>query len=338
MEIRDLRPGDALQVRALMESFGLSAPEGAEFGLGLFDGDRLMGCCQFKDGLIQGLAVDRDAQGEGLMARIVHALIQRAAARGVRSLGAVTKPEAAVQFERLGFRRIAGAEPHAVYLEFGRGGIEDEVARFHRAADGVPEPRAAIVLNANPFTLGHRHLIERAAAKNARVFALLVSEDASEFAAGDRLAMARAGTADLPNVDVLPGGPYIVSRRTFPAYFTRRQDLASAQGALDAALFAEVIAPALGVVRRYVGTEAASPTTAAYNRALAARLPGHGIELIEIPRLALGGEAVSASLVRAALSTGDVKRAREWVPASTAAFFESEAGQRAITRIRGGRA
>ena len=40
---------------------------------------------------------------------------------------------------------------------------------------------AAIVMNANPFTLGHQYLVEKAAAENDLVHLFMVSEDASLF-------------------------------------------------------------------------------------------------------------------------------------------------------------
>ncbi len=335
METRLLSERDLPEVRRLMSDFGLAVPEGVAFGVGLFDGARLMACCQFKDGLIQGLAVDRAAQGEGLMGHVVGEVIRRAAALGYRNLGVITKPDAAAQFLQMGFRRVAGAEPSAVYLEFGRGGAADERARLALAAEGKHSPRAALVLNANPFTLGHRHLVRRAAMETAQVFVLVVQEDASAFPFADRLALVEAGCRDMEHVTVLPGGPYAVSRRTFPAYFTRQADLATAQGAMDAALFSELIAPALGASRRYVGTEPLSPTTAAYNGALKARLPASGIELIELPRFELDGIVVSATTVRGLLAQGDIEAAKQLVPETTAAYFDTEAGRAVIEGLGG---
>ena len=319
-----------------MEGLGLSALKGASFGVGAFGADgALLGCCQMKDGFVQGICIDRAAQSEGLMAPLLGALMHRARARGIHSVQVITKPEVAAQFHALGFRRIAGAEPHSVYMEFGRGDAEAERERFKCAAKDKPPVRGAVVLNANPFTKGHLYLIERAASQTPWIFALVVSEEASEFLAADRLKMVREGTAHLGNVSVLPAGNYVVSKRTFPAYFTHEQDLAPAQGGLDAAVFVEWVAPALGVSRRYVGTEPNNPTTKAYNDALKARLPLNGIEVIELPRMALANEVVSATSVRDALVAGDLSRAKALVPPATAAFFETEAGRRAIARLKG---
>ena len=109
----------------------------------------------------------------------------------------------------------------------------------------------------------------------------------------------------------------VISARTFPAYFTRQESLAAAQGALDAAVFCDLVAPALGIARRYVGTEPFSPSTARYNEALLERLPKCGIQVVVVERASAGGEAISASRVRAALAAQDWGTVRAMTPDST---------------------
>jgi len=60
------------------------------------------------------------------------------------------------------------------------------------------------------------------------------------------------------------------------------------------------------IKRRYIGTEPISAVTAVYNETLKERLPRAGIEVVELPRLELDGQVVSASRVRALL--GDSRR------------------------------
>ena len=127
----------------------------------------------------------------------------------------------------------------------------------------------------------------------------------------------------------------MISSLTFPAYFTRREDLAAAQGAMDAELFGRRVAPALGVVRRYVGTEPLSPVTALYNRALLERLPPHGVRVIEVERLALpDGRPVSASAVRRALARGGWDEVRALVPDATWDYLRSPAAAAALERVK----
>lgn len=78
-----------------------------------------------------------------------------------------------------------------------------------------------MVCHANPFTRGHRHLVEYAAARCPHLYVFVLSEETGDFPAADRLELVRRGTADLPNVDVVPGGDYIISRATFPPISSR---------------------------------------------------------------------------------------------------------------------
>ena len=83
---------------------------------------------------------------------------------------------------------------------------------------------------------------------------------------------------------------YLVSRATFPAYFIRDEEHADeVRSDIDIGLFAERIAPALNIKKRFVGDEPYSPVTDAYNRRMKELLPEHGIELIEIRKIQGGG-------------------------------------------------
>ena len=102
--------------------------------------------------------------------------------------------------------------------------------------------------------------------------------------------MVKDGVRDLKNVTVLPGGRYAVSELTFPSYFTKDENLAAANAAVDAELFAQKIAPALGINQRFIGTEPLSAVTKIYNETLKQRLPKYGITVTEIPRLSCSME------------------------------------------------
>ena len=130
--------------------------------------------------------------------------------------------------------------------------------------------------------------------------------------------MVKLGTADLPNVQVLPTGPYLISSATFPTYFLKEREKATAiQCRLDIDIFTKYFVPKFGIQRRYVGTEPLSPMTNQYNEALREYLPGAGIELREIPRAELEGVPVSASAVRSFRDAGDLQRLQALVPEST---------------------
>lgn len=151
-------------------------------------------------------------------------------------------------------------------------------------------------MNANPFTLGHAYLLERAASENDRVVLFVLSEDRSLVPFCDRLAMVKAAAARYANVSVVESGSYMISSATFPSYFLKDGDLVTrTHAALDATLFTR-IAKALTLTRRYVGEEPFSHTTCLYNEALASVLPQNGVELVVVPRKEAQGAAISASM------------------------------------------
>ena len=292
------------QAEKLLASCNLKCPEGVDYTVGVFlqensvqetcnDKNRLVGCGSLKKDMIQGIAVDPAFQGEDLTAKILTHLIQKAAAQGITSLYLFTKPEKAMSFTGLGFHQIISARPYAALLEWGSGGIEEyleTIRKYRKSKTGADDKAGSdsvcgLIMNCNPFTKGHRYLVEKAAGACSQVYLLVVEEDKSLFSFQDRMNMVKDGVRDLKNVTVLPGGRYAVSELTFPSYFTKDENLAAAHAAVDAELFAQKIAPALGINRRFIGTEPLSAVTKIYNETLKQRLPKYGITVTEIPRL-----------------------------------------------------
>lgn len=320
LEERDITLAEAAP---LLLRCGLFPDGPVDATVGLFDGDELAATGSLCGGMLQMMAVAPERQGEDLTARLVTRLLELARAAGHTTLHLFTRPDKTVLFTPLGFVVAAIARPHAALLEWGRPNVLDFCDGLRQAAGADAGPCAALVMNCNPFTLGHRHLIGEAAARYERVVVLAVREDRSEFPFEARLRLLREGVADLPGVVVLSGGRYAVSALTFPSYFTKREALADAHCAIDAELFAQRLAPALGAVCRYVGAEPFSPVTARYNRALKERLPPAGIEVRELPRLEHHGEPISASRVRALFAQGRMDELAPLVPPATLAYLSS---------------
>ncbi len=188
-------------------------------------------------------------------------------------------------------------------------------------------------MNCNPFTLGHRYLIEKAAAQSGKVYILAVQEDVSVFPFDVRYRLICEGTGDLPNVKVIPGGRYVVSSLTFPSYFTKDTQYANANAAIDVELFLKHLVPTLGISRRYIGTEPFSPVTEIYNRTMKERLIPAGIEVLELPRIEKSGSAISASRVRELLSQGNMSAVKELVPITTYNYLTSEAAAPILKKL-----
>lgn len=332
-----LSPGDRRAQQALdalLAKAGLVRDTRPDETVGIYDEDyRLIASGMIRDNTLRCIAVDPDRQGEGLMATLMTALLERQAARGHRHVFLYTKPESAPQFREVGFHEIAHVPGLLTFMENRRGAF----GMFLGALSAV-EPRdgviASVVMNANPFTRGHQHLLEHAAAENDRVRCFVVSEDISLVPFADRITLVRSGTAHLPNVTVHPSGNYIISSATFPAYFLKEERVVTqTQARLDIAVFAR-IAAAMGITRRYIGEEPFSEITGLYNGVMQSELPAHGIECVLIPRREDGGVAISASNVRQLIHDGRMDAIRPLVPESTWAYFDTEAGRETIQRIR----
>ena len=187
--------------------------------------------------------------------------------------------------------------------------------------------RGVVVMNCNPFTLGHRYLIELAAKQVERLFVMVVREDCSLFAYAERKAMVEQGVAHLENVTVIDGSEYAISQATFPTYFLKRlDDAADTQMLLDLDLFRRHIAPALGATVRFVGTEPTDQLTRRYNELMHEVLT----DVREISRLEKKGNAVSASRVRKAMEQGDMSTIRQLVPPTTLPYIIAHLATQAL--------
>ncbi|MBP3253717.1 MAG: adenylyltransferase/cytidyltransferase family protein [Bacteroidales bacterium] len=177
----------------------------------------------------------------------------------------------------------------------------------------------SIVMNCNPFTKGHRYLIEYAAKQVDRLYIFVVKEDKSFFKYEDRFEMVKQGTADLENVVVVSSGKFIISSLTFPEYFMK--DYVKEKNfdvSMDVETFCKHIAPPLQIKKRFAGEEPFDPVTLNYNENMRRILPKYGMEFCEIPRLALDEKRViNATEVRRLLKKRDFDTIKEYVPETT---------------------
>ena len=301
------------------------------------DGSILAGA-GIKADIIKCVAVAPSARSEGFMLPLLSRVVSDAAAKGIMNLKVFTKPENLEIFESIGFKVLASA-PKAVLMENGRG-LEKYCQYLSGICHCQRKPDApkcgVIVMNANPFTLGHKYLIEKALEQVDHLFVIPVKEDASAFPYLERLAMIRAASA-LPcpknqfssanaspahadaRISVLEGSDYCISAATFPTYFLKDlSDAAETQMRLDIDLFERHIMPALGATVRFVGSEPLDPLTARYNALM------HNA--VVIPRL----NAISASRVRAAIEAGDYASAAALCPSTTHPYLLAALAERAL--------
>ena len=286
----------------------------------IWEDGQLIATASRQDNLLKCIAVDDAHQGEGLAATLLTQLRQDAFQAGHSHLFLYTKPKNEAMFSSLFFYPVAQTDK-VLLMESKKDGIQSFLNTLPSATHTGTV--GAAVMNCNPFTCGHRYLIETAAAECDHVYIFVLSEDKSHFSAKDRLNMVTLGTAHLPNVTVLPTGPYLISSATFPTYFLAdRESAETAHCLLDIEIFCRFFVPRLGITRRYVGTEPLSPLTEQYNEALSKYLPKSGIQLRQIARLETSGTPVSASAVRACLEQGNIDVLKTLVPETTLNYLQ----------------
>lgn len=289
--------------------------------------ERLIACGGIAGNIIKCVAIDESVRGEGLALTLATELINLAYERFCTQLFIYTKSQNEALFKQCGFYTLARV-PGVMVL------MENNATRLQQYASYLTTLRrdgnkiGCIVMNANPFTRGHRYLVQRAAAQCDWLHLFLVKEDTSRFPYEDRLALVRAGTADIDKLTVHRGSEYLISRATFPCYFIKEQSVINhCYTEIDLQIFRNHLAPALGITHRFVGTEPFCKVTSGYNADMRrilqdSALATPGIELVEIERLQYHGIAISASWVRKLLVKKELAMIELLVPEATALYLQ----------------
>lgn len=336
------------QMDALLEKEGISRDRNLDYSAGLFDEDyRLVGTGSCFGNTLRCLAVSSEHQGEGLLGQIVSHLTEYQYSRGNTSLFLYTKCTAAPFFRDLGFYEIARADGKVVFMENRRTGFSGYLKRLRKETEAaaIPSPKGndasrgtmktgAVIMNANPFTLGHQYLLEQASSQVDLLHVFVVSEDVSLVPLSVREQLVRQGASHLKNVVFHQTGPYMISNATFPSYFLKDSDtVIRSHAKLDIAVFLQ-IAGVLSVTDRFVGEEPFSQVTGIYNQVMAEDLRAAGIGCHIIPRKSDQDGAISASAVRELIKAGSLEALRSKVPASTYSYFTSPEAAPVIARMQ----
>ncbi len=313
---------DRKKLKDFLKKMDLEYDEGIEYSVCILNEDNeIIGTGSADRNVLKCIAVDPACQGQGLSAAVLTELIQYEFEQGRSHIFIYTKPKNHDMFSDMGFYTILQSE-EILFMENRRGGFEKYLQKIKqetfsekmKVQDADPVI-GAIVANCNPFTLGHRYLIEQALEQCDLLHFFLLSDNRSVFAPEERYEMVRRGISELERVTIHWTSDYMVSAATFPTYFFK--DKIQGQKAncrLDLELFAERIAPQLGITKRFVGTEPNCVVTGIYNREMKEMLPRYGIEVVEIERKTAGGIPVSASFVRKCIASGDFETIKSMVP------------------------
>lgn len=198
---------------------------------------------------------------------------------------------------------------------------KNELATY-RQKDAATKCNGAIVMNCNPFTLGHLYLIKESLKQVEHLYIFVVQEDRSFFKFEDRFTLVKANCKEFSNVTVVPSGKFIISTLTFPEYFFKEEAKeVTINASEDVRIFGEELAPILNIRYRFVGEEPLDPVTAQYNKVLKEKLNRYGIQVVEIERKQKEGQVISASLVRKLINEGAVKETYPYVPEITYQFL-----------------
>lgn len=293
--------------------------------IGIYQDDQLVATGSVAGNVLKYIVVCNKGVTNGARFNvIVGELVNRMFAQGVYHLMVFTKLKYSESFQHIGFSELAHSD-QAAFLETGSPDVNDYLADLPRIEQQDKKQVAGIVMNANPFTLGHRYLVEQAAKQNDLVYVFVVATDASLFTANERMQLVQQGTQDLDNVMVVSGSDYMVSYATFPAYFlSSPEETIDYQTTLDARIFRNVVAPALHITSRYVGSEPKSRTTKQYNTVLARELPPT-VDLVEIDRqqvLTADGNIITATKVRQLVKLGELDGLTNYLPDTTRHFIQ----------------
>lgn len=325
--------GDREEWLALLAREGIRSENTIQDVFGIYEEDRLIATGARFQNIIKCIAIDDSHQGTSVFNELITGLHNEVIQGGYDSCYVYTKQSARKAFTYVGFQEIQHVDETLYFMENAVGGFPRYLEQLNKSKVSG-ENVAAIVMNANPFTKGHLYLVTKASQENDAVHLFVLSEDLSEFSAGDRMELVKKGTAHLSNVFVHPTSYYMVSAATFPSYFLQEDDdITAIQSRLDAKIFRENIAPVLGITARYVGSEPYSRATNIYNQSMEQEFEG-GLQLKIFDRIETHEDVISASKVRKLLAQGKIEEAQDFVPPTTYEFFFTPQGQHAIEQLR----
>lgn len=326
-------PKEKAKVEEFLLSQGLQLEKDVEYTVALVEEDKIIGTGSLTGKVLKCIAIDPYYQGGGLANKIVTLLINEQYYRGNTHLFIFTKPSNVNMFRDMGFYEITRVRDAVSLLENESNGIKKFTEKLGQCKK-QGKIISSIVMNCNPFTLGHQFLIEEASKNSDFVHIFLVWEEKSLFPREVRLQLVKEGTKHLSNVIIHKGEDYIISNSTFPSYFLKQSsDIVKIHALLDLNIFGSFIAPALGINRRYVGEEPYCPVTKTYNETMKTILPEFGLEVIEVPRRTLGSIPISASKVRELIKKEDFQSLENIVPSTTYKYLTSEEGKPIIEKI-----
>jgi len=322
-------------IEKLLQEEGIRRDKNLDYTCAVYDEEyNIIGTGSCFGNTLRCVAVSQKHQGEGIVNKIFSHLLQYQFERNNFHLFLYTKYTTSQFFRDLGFYEIVNIKDQIVFMENKKTGFKDYISNLQKTKK-EGNKIAAIVINANPFTLGHQYLIEKASKESDILHLFIVSEDKSIFPFNVRKKLVIEGTKHLNNIIYHDSGPYIISSATFPSYFQKDENaVIESHANLDLEIFVK-IAKSLDINVRYVGEEPKSVVTGIYNNIMETKLPEYDIKCIIVPRKNEdNGEIISASNVRKLIKEGDFNAIKNMVPENTYKYLISNEAKPIIEKIK----
>ncbi|WP_434798560.1 [citrate (pro-3S)-lyase] ligase [Terrisporobacter vanillatitrophus] len=321
------------EVREFLAKFNLKY-EDVDYTVVIRENEEVIATCSKKENILKCFAINEKYQGLGLSNNLISKVTEKLFLERRYHSFIFTKPENQFLFEGLGYKNIFTTDKVSL-LESGNKDINSSLDKLKKEYNiGDNKEYAALVMNCNPFTLGHRYIVEKAAKENDNVIIFVVEEDKSAFPFQTRYKLIKEGTKDLKNVTVIPAGEYVISSATFPNYFLKKNDdTLKEYTKLDCNVFGKYFVPKFNIVKRYVGTEPHCEVTNTYNESMEEILPKYNVQVNLIERKEVENDAISASRVRKLLKEGQIEKVKNLLPKPSFDFLRSKEGELVINEL-----
>lgn len=309
----------------LLHSQNINYEENIDTTFAKYEGEKLVASASIYKNIIKCVAIDDAFKGGSVFNSLMTDILNEIHEKNYDKAFVYTKPTYENSFASIGFNKIEEVGSDLVFMERANHGFASYLKMLENEKVSGSNI-GAVVLNANPFTLGHRHLIEYGLKNADYLHIFVVSEDESYFNTEDRYKMVDLGTRDLENISLHKTDNYLISSATFPSYFLDEdKSVTKIQASLDAKIFKNHIAKVLGIKKRFVGEEKTDETTNIYNQTMREIFNDgeNKIELIEIPRKKSCEQTISASTVRAYLESGEIEKIKNLVPETTYNYIKN---------------
>lgn len=323
------------ELENFLNKFQLKLDKNLDYSLVIRNNDHIVATASKSKNIIKCFAIDESMRGEGVTNTLVTNLLNKSFDEGIFHSFVFTKPSNDDIFKGIGFKLISKTDKVSL-LEIGLNSIDKTIKNIKSKLNWKENSNnGLLIMNCNPFTLGHQYLIEYAASKMDNILVLIVEEDKSSFTFKDRINLVKEGTKHLKNITVLPSSEYIISSATFPNYFLRKEDDSLEEFMkLDTKITGEHFCKKLNINTRFVGEEPYCEVTKKYNETMIKCFNNLNLKVDIIPRKKINNCAISASMVREFLKDENWNEIKNIVPTTTLSFLQSEKGKEIIERIK----